>query len=411
MQMVYAENNGTGYGVIGQSALLTDELACGNCNAINIDERILNNNQLAYPSIHSARAKLRIAREALAAYAASSPLAPPAWQGELYALEGYAVLWFAELYCSGIPLTTVHLAGVSVPTRGFTTEELFNAAIPLFDSAMVLGADSASYVNLARVGKGRALLGLGQFAAADSAVAAVPTDFVYRLATDSNGTSIGRNNISALVPLRHFRVEDHQGGNGLVWSTDPRTGVVIIPARSATFMWPSKYNISPSGQFDPQTGYAGVPFRLADGLEARLIQAEAELARGDAAWLTTLNTLRSTCVGTTPCAPVPGLTPTSLAALTDPGSDTARVSLLMQERAMWLYLTGHREGDLRRLASLYHRNPNTLWPDGVYSAPAFPSVGVGAKPAVPYGTDVVFRPDQSERTNNPLYGGCYDLNP
>jgi len=39
---------------------------------------------------------------------------------------------------------------------------------------------------------------------------------------------------------------------------------------------------------------------------------------------------------------------------------------------MWLYLTAHRQGDLRRMAHVYHRDPLTLWPVGVYVNPGSP---------------------------------------
>jgi len=44
-----------------------------------------------------------------------------------------------------------------------------------------------------------------------------------------------------------------------------------------------------------------------------------------------------------------------LAALTDPGTAEARVDLLFRERAFWFFLTGHRQGDLRRLIRQYGR--------------------------------------------------------
>src|SRR5581483_874628 len=105
---------------------------------------------------------------------------------------------------------------------------------------------------------------------------------------------------------------------------------------------------------------------MASGVEARLIEAEAALAAGDASWLTILNRLRTD--GTFTTAPHPGdptVTDTTwgpgvgavlfpnglpgLRPLTDPGTPAARVDLLFAERAAWLFLTGHRLGDMRRL--------------------------------------------------------------
>lgn len=80
---------------------------------------------------------------------------------------------------------------------------------------------------------------------------------------------------------------------------------------------------------------------------------------------------------------------------------------------MWLYLTGHREGDLRRMARLYGRDPDTLWPTGQISGPAFPPLW--SQPTrddgLSYGVDVVYGPDVNEQARNPLYSGCSDTNP
>jgi len=403
--------------VIAMSGFLTDELTNTQSSSGNsADNRTVvstaaSNGGWGYAQIQSARVTANQARQALVLYAPDSPTTPRAWEGELMAFEGYSILWFAELYCSGIPLSSAPLVGTPTPTRGFTTQELYARALALFDSAIVAGADSARYVNLASVGKGRVLLDLGRFAEADSAVRNVPTDFVYLVPSlVSGGDSYGYFRFP--IQTGFSRVQDHEGGNGLVWSTDPRTGTVTVPSQAGAMVWPSKYNVTSSGTFDPTVGILGVSLRLADGLEARLIQAEAALAAGDPAWLTILNTLRATCIGSAPCAPVPGLTSTSLPPLSDPGAAT-RLDTVMKERAMWLYLTGHREGDLRRMAHVYNRPPETLWPTGTMYAPPFSPLydQTLAENGKPYGPDVVFAPDPNEQLRNPLYGGCYNTNP
>lgn len=422
LRMMGAFGNDPYSSVIAMSGYLTDELSdtYGLSGQTGDDRNVLNpafdKNQsgYAYDAIQSARVKTQQARQALQLYATNAPGVPSAWQGELFSLEGYTILWLTELYCSGIPLTSAPLVGAQVPTRGFSTEDLYLHAIALFDSAMVVGADSASYVNLARVGKARALLGLGRFAAADSAVRSVPTDFVYLVRSELSSTD-GRGIFN--FPVREaqgfFRVQDHEGGNGLVWSTDPRTAVVTVPSQTGAMLWPAKYNMDSTGAPKPTTSFSGGALRLADGLEARLIQAEAALAAGDGSWLTTLNMLRATCVGAATCAPIPGLTAVALPALADPGTPDTRLDLVMQERAMWLYLTGHREGDMRRLARVYNRDPETVWPTGLMYGPAYGPLWNQTIPenGFPYGVDVVYMPDVSEQKNNPLYGGCYDTNP
>lgn len=383
-------------GVVREAGLFTDELLRNTrLDATGIDERTgsLNNAYLTlYQNLHQARIAVEQAREALRTYA---PKSPPALQGQLQALEAYTVVLFGELFCSGIPLTSVPLSDPPRPTRGFTTDELFHTAIAMFDSAMVLAADSATFLNLARVGKGRAYLGLGLTDSARLAVHDVPTDFVYAV---SFNASVDINDIGAQPSYN--QVVDHEGGNGLAWSSDPRSA--LVP--SGTVLIPGKYSAT-TGTIDITTSQPTAPIRLADGLEARLIEAEAALVAQDPSWLTTLNTLRSTCVETAACAPVPGLTTSSLPALADPGTDSLRLDLLFRERAEWLYLTAHREGDLRRLAHVYHRDPQSLWPTGVYLNPS-----VSTTNGTNYGVDVVMQPGTGE-TGNALYTGCVDTDP
>lgn len=406
--------------------VFTDELQTANTEfgtalLDNIDERTLTvpapgnagNSDVGgfvYQMLHATRVNQQQGREALQLYA---PNSPKAWQGRLYAQEAFTVLWFAEVFCSGIPVPSVPLVGTPAQSRGLTTKELFERAIVLFDSAALLGADSARFANLSKVGKGRALLGLGKQAEAAVAVQGVPTDFVYNLSYGPllgfvDWPHYGAGNLIGTDP-RIVQVVDGEGGNGLVWSADPRTAVTTTPALSGEMLISGKYSVTAGGTLDPEVPAVSAPIRLADGLEARLIEAEADLAAGGAGWLTTLNSLRSTCIGSAACAPVPGLTAGSLPPLSDPGSPRARLDLLMTERAMWLFLTGHRQGDLRRLARVYGRDVATLWPTGTYSNPGFsPNVGAAINHGIPYGTDIVLLPARDEQVNNPLYSGCYD---
>jgi len=416
--MTYTLNSAISGGGIIASGLLTDELQATADNSTNTTVDDARSGSTAngdgfganlYRMMHEARVQQQQARQALALYA---PNTPKAWQGQLYANEAYTVLMFAEWYCSGIPLTAVPLVGPQVPTRGFTTEELYTKAIALFDSAMVVGADSAQFVNLARVGKARALLALGQFATADTVVQSVPTNFVYTILTSPSGSFSGY----LTTRVGGYRAQNHEGGSPMVWSADPRTGTMIITAAADSMVWAAKYFVTSSGTLDPTLTQVGAPARLADGLEARLIQAEAALHAGNPSWLTILDTLRATCIGTAPCAPVPGLNTTNLpTTLTDPGTSDTRLDLVMKERAMWLYMTAHREGDLRRLAHVYHRDATTLWPTGTYLNPAFPPLYNNPPSSnvslTTYGNNMVLLPDPSEQARNPLYGGCYDRNP
>ena len=87
-----------------------------------------------------------------------------------------------------------------------------------------------------------------------------------------------------------------------------------------------------------------------------------------------------------------------MAPLADPGNFNARVDLLFRERAFWLYATGHRMGDMRRLLRNYQRTQASLWPVGAYKA------------GQNYGDDVVFILTLSEQSN-PNGRTCTNKNP
>ena len=103
---------------------------------------------------------------------------------------------------------------------------------------------------------------------------------------------------------------------------------------------------------------------LASGIDARLLEAEAALASGDAAgWLAIHNTLRATM---------------SLDPLADPGTDRDRWLAHYSEHGFWTFSTAQRLGMARRMV-LYH---------GFTDADVLPT-GPFFKGGV-YGTDVNF---------------------
>jgi hypothetical protein len=391
-------------GVIQETGLLTDELQVpadfGSSGSIrstldlqtSLDERILPEPTTVYNGIAAnAYASLQTARsgasQALGAFATYAPDASPALRGLLFSLTGYTEIQLADEFCSGIPLSTLDFEHDYTYQAGSTTAEVYRAAIANFDSALVLSTDSAHLLNLARVGKGRAWLDLGQYDSAAAAVADVPDDFRYTLVATLGS---GLNNAS---------VADDEGGIGLPYisANDPRTAVSIVNRPGFTVYFPAKY---------VATGYSQVT--IADGVEARLIEAETAIHTGSATWLTTLNALRTDGTFTTTPSNDPdsvGVIDTlwnagtggvaGLRPLTDPVSDTARVTMLFTERAYWLFMTGHRQGDLRRLIRNYHRDQTQVYPNGSYLPPGF---GV-------YGTDVTVPIPFAERANH-LFHGC-----
>lgn len=356
---------------ISVTAPLTDELFSTTATGSAPDQRVLPDPDGVYPyaALQQARINLRDAISALQRY---SPT-PAANVGHAYALAGYTELFFAEDLCSGIPLGSI-VGGDPVFAQPSTTEQLYARAIADFDTAIVNAADSARILNLARVGRARALVDIGQLAAAAATVAAVSTSFAF--STD-HSTAVQPNQLgnpaSPIASNIQTTVADREGGNGLDFrsANDPRVTTRLLGK-------------GPDGVTDVymQTKYTSLtsPIVLASGIEARLIEAEALLAGGDAPGaLAKLNALRAT---------MPGLAPLALAS-----TDAGRVDQLFRERAFWMFLTGHRNGDMRRLIRQYSRSRESVFPTGPYKGGQL------------YGTQVTFTPSASE-FNNPNYHGC-----
>jgi hypothetical protein len=86
--------------------------------------------------------------------------------------------------------------------------------------------------------------------------------------------------------------------------------------------------------------------------------------------------------------------------LDQPGTQAEGVDLLFAERAFWMFATGHRLGDMRRLIRQYSqfgKSEDTVFPSGSYIK--------GGN----YGDDVNL-PIPQEEGNNPNGGECLDRN-
>ena len=132
----------------------------------------------------------------------------------------------------------------------------------------------------------------------------------------------------------------------------------------------------------------GSPIPLASGIEARLIEAEAALNKGQSgSYVVLLTALRN----------ANGLN--TLPPLVDPVVPADRVKQFMTERAFWLWLTGHRLGDMRRMVRYYQLPANTVFPIGQTIQ------------GDPYGTEVNL-PIPFQEENNPQFptGACIDRN-
>lgn len=322
--------------------------------------------------------------------------------GEMYAVRGISTVILAEMYCNGSTFSSFDDAGnVVYDMKVYTNADLFARAVADFDSALAVLPANDALRNFARIGKARALVDLDRHAEAavvtraggdGAASAAVPVGYVYNT---FYSTAAGVYNVipdyidnaNFGLPLNAQRTgTGPETANGLDYGADPRI-------RRRAFLRNGQDGSTPI--YPPGTPWGATfnsPFPVASGVEARLIEAEADLKVGNNAWLTGLNDLRARNID------ISGLAVgTPLPALADPGNAAGRVDLVFQERAMWMYLTIHRWGDMRRLIRQYGRTQDKVFPSGTYFKGGT------------YGTQIVAYPLISER-NHPAYKGCIDEN-
>jgi hypothetical protein len=368
-------------------ARLLPESKAGDANGANSYVKI-------YDELHTIRA---MSNQAIGALAAHAPATSPALRGYMYALQGYAEIFLGDLFCSGVPLTTLDYNGDITYRPGSTTSEIYEHAVTRFDSALAVSSDSVNIQYLAQVGKGRALLAEGRFADAALTVETVPDNFAYRFSVNwGNGFGTATATAGQLFTQMNVTASDSEGINGIAYlrSGDPRSDMVPIDTNQFGLpqYFPRKYAVQTSSSIVNVNGTTLIT--VADGIEARLIQAEAALHAGDiGGWLTFLSRARTLATPT-------GAT---LPALTDPGDspgDSARVTVMFRERALDLFVTGHRQGDMRRLIRQYGRNAETVYPTGGY--PGY----VPSYQASLYGSDVNAPVPQDEQSN-PLFHGCF----
>jgi hypothetical protein len=390
------------------TALMSDELLNAETftSRIELDRRATTNINAATLQTFQDAQRARATADLVASrFRDLDPTNPQ--RAEAQALAGFMYVMFAEDYCNGVPTSRVKEDGsfeYGAPQSG---TQLLNTAIAKFDSAITVavaaGTDGSAALNLARIGKGRALLDLGDFAGAAAAVATVPSTFEYDI---QHSETTGRQN-NAFYTFNYlesrFTVANREGSNGLpfVDLNDPRASIF-----KASDALGENYEFGFDGStplyFTSKYRAYKSPTPLAIGAEARLIEAEAALRAGDVAtFLAKLNAVRESA----PTYPAdPGLTspdrpkPAALTAADIPSSAAGRVDLLFRERALTLFLTGHRVGDLRRLTYQYGRAPESVWPTGPYQADNPDKQGTNY-------ADQVNLPIPQEESNNPQSPG------
>lgn len=398
-------------GTVDLPGLLSDELRDIDTfpTRISVDQRgpIQVNNgtvQQWLRYMQQARASLERGAVAFAKFGATDPR-----NAEMHALEGLMYVYFGEDFCNGMPYSEF-TNGNPVYGPPTSNAQSFQLAVSEADSALAIAAtaptsqstQAGAIKNLASIVKARALLDLNQPDQAAAAVANVPLTFQYDV---YNSTNSARENNGVYInvgPLsKRYAVSDGEGPNTipfrtLGWNDANATGDARV-----------RYYKSGIGQDGQSTAYYtlkypdySTPIVVADGVEAQLIIAEDKLHNNDdAGWLGILNALRgNTTLLNSPPYTLAGQKPaTALAVLTDPGTDSTRVNLHFQERALWLYLTGHRLGDLRRLVRQYNR-ADSQFPSGTY----------GGAAGGPMGSDFNFPITIDEQNNTKAPNGCTD---
>ena len=311
----------------------------------------------------------------------------------MYAYLGNSEIKHNEGWCSGVPFSSEDASGF-VYGDPLTTQQIFEQAVAHFDTAITMIGTASANANLryfAEVGKARALLSLAKFPEAAAAVADVPLTF-KALAQHSNQSA--SNGIWSAISngQTRYRLASGEGTNGLKFldtlSSDPR----IKWARSTRIGFSSQFLNQPD-QLKFARFADGI---IADGIEARLITIEAQLqsAANDQAVFDALNTLRTTG---SPTVPV-------MAASEKPADHTGMVRLFFKERAFWLWLTGHRLGDMRRMVRNYGLARESVFSTGDLGIPyLMTTVPIAGQ----FGTSTAVTIPFQEK-NNPKFKGCLD---
>jgi hypothetical protein len=358
-----------------------------------IDQRTITRENTFLTAANRVLHRARLSAEQAVALIDEFSPTSPGWQtGEMFFVQAYTINLMAEHYCSGLVFSSV-VDGVEEYGTPITTTAAFERALALVDQGLtrVTGSttDDVRVRNALRVLRGRILVNLNRHADAATAVNGVPNTFTYNMLHAATATSNQIWNFNNLS--RRYSVSVSEGGNGMNFGSanDPR--VPVCQGGDAACRAIGVTLATRDDLLRPIIVAAGWPARespvaITNGIEARMIEAEAQLKAGNAAAaLATLNAARATVTG--------------LAPLTDAGTPEARLDQLFRERAFWFFGRGYRTGDMRRLIRQYGRSANAVFPTGVWHK--------GGN----YGTDVNFPIPQAEQ-NNPNAGAasCIDRN-
>ena len=286
--------------------------------------------------------------------------------GQAYAYAGYSLILLGESMCSA----AINLGPEIQPPA------LFAEAVIRFTKSITAAttANDATTLNLARLGRARALLDLGggsnsATAAADAAL--IPATFVVNTSPDAVNTR-RQNTVFITISQSSFSTVDPSFRNVLVpggTTQDPRVVVTDLnrsgTATGSRLFIPAKHAAVTS------------PIRIASYAEAQLIVAEQAATTGNLAEAeAAINRARARTAGVPAYARPVGATTADL------------VTQIIEERRRELFMEGHRLGDMRRYGIAFAPAAGSAYPFG----------GV-------YGTQTCFPLPDVERINNPTIAG------
>src|ERR1044071_3524558 len=240
--------------------------------------------------------------------------------GKAAAYAGYSILLLGESMCS---------AAINLGPE-LSKTELWQEAKARFDAAITAATAAAdnTTLNLARVGRARTLLDLGQVAAAGTDAALVPAGFVVNAIANASGPVRQQNQVFVHTQVSNFSSVD-PSFVGLTFGgvADPRVSVTVTTTKGSdgvTFM-------------RRVTKYAdrGASIPIARYNEARLLLAEADVAAGDLAGAVAIINALHTAAG--------------LPAYNGAGQTADEVKAqVIEERRRELFMEGQRLGDMNR---------------------------------------------------------------
>jgi hypothetical protein len=357
------------------TAVLGDELinSFSNTSSFDYDRRTINptspyaggcggattvpQNPGIYTGLSTARGTADVAYDLLSGWTDAEVPNRVRLMGQVATYAGYSLLLLGEGFCS---------AAINVGPE-MTPAQLFAEALVRFDKAIAdaTAANDATTLNLARLGRARGLLNTGQLAAAATAAALIPANFVVNTSMDASNAR--RQNVvyRHLFELFYSSVDPSFRGLTLDGAPDPR----VVVTNSGRTGQGTNIVVWQASKYPAFT----TPIPVARYAEAQLIIAEARVAAGDLTGAAAaINAARNSGRTGMPQYDATGQTAAQVRAQ------------LIEERRREFFLEGRRFWDVRR-----------------FELPLVPAVGAPYLTTGFYGDQRCFPLPAVERNNNP----------